>query len=144
MSALVAPESTVLKNQRSSRGTITPTFRVRPDARLDARDETTYPRLSAARFTRSRDADDTCPRPLNARDTVAVETPASFATSSMLTIARFPRREKPHSARDTAPRVVSRSEYGFSRGAPQARVNQAAHFRRNQAAAFGGRAVPAN
>ncbi len=41
MRAAETPESTVLKNHRSRKGTITPTLRVRPEARLDARDETT-------------------------------------------------------------------------------------------------------
>src|SRR6218665_217295 len=59
-------------------------LRVRPDARLDAREETTYPRADAASCTRRRADSETCPRPLSARDTVAVETPASRATSSML------------------------------------------------------------
>jgi len=41
MSALETPDSTVLKNQRSRYGTITPTLRVRPEARLDALADTT-------------------------------------------------------------------------------------------------------
>ena len=35
------PLSTVLKNQRSRNGTSTPMLRVRPEARLEADDETT-------------------------------------------------------------------------------------------------------
>src|SRR5690554_1354695 len=58
----------------------TPTFLVRPVARLEAFDETTYSSSSAAARTFSRVAADTCPLPLSARETVAVETPASSAT----------------------------------------------------------------
>src|SRR5690554_5641585 len=90
MRALETPESRVAKNQRSRNGTITPMFLVRPDARLDARDETTYPSVSAAMRTRSLEAAETFPRPLSARDTVAVETPARRATSSMLTMRTSP------------------------------------------------------
>jgi hypothetical protein len=55
----------------------TPTFLVRPVARLDAFEDTTYSSSSAAACTRCRVASETCPLPLRARDTVAVETPAS-------------------------------------------------------------------
>ena len=58
-------------------------LRVRPDARLEAFDDTTYPRRVAASTTFAFEAGETWPRPLSARETVAVETPASFATSSM-------------------------------------------------------------
>src|SRR5918993_4488538 len=87
MSADAVPLRTVLKNQRSRNGTSTPMLRVRPEARLDAEEETTYPRDFAADSTRARVAAETCPRPLRARETVAVETPAKRATSSMLTTA---------------------------------------------------------
>ena len=59
----------------------TPTFLVRPVARLEAFEETTYSSSSAAACTRWRVASDTWPLPLSARETVAVETPASWATS---------------------------------------------------------------
>src|SRR5215207_1293448 len=68
----------------------TPMFRVRPEARLEAFDDTTYPSRAAASSTFAFDTGETCPRPLSARETVAVDTPASFATSSMPAIA--PRR----------------------------------------------------
>ena len=74
----------------------TPMLRVRPDARLDAFDDTTYPRRAAASTTFAFDAGETCPRPLSARETVAVETPASFATSSMPAMcSSFPVAEDP-------------------------------------------------
>jgi hypothetical protein len=41
MRAAETPESTVLKNHLSRNGTTTPMLRVRPEARLDARDDTT-------------------------------------------------------------------------------------------------------
>src|SRR5438128_42809 len=59
----------------------TPTFFVRPVARLEAFEETTYSSSRAAACTRCRVASETWPLPLSARETVAVETPASWATS---------------------------------------------------------------
>src|SRR6478609_6152702 len=85
MSAEAIPLSTVEKNQRSRNGTSTPMLRVRPEARLEAEADTTYPRLLAASSTFAFAPAETCPRPLSARETVAVETPAARATSSMLT-----------------------------------------------------------
>src|SRR6478736_2686635 len=85
MSADAMPLSTVEKNQRSRKGTSTPMLRVRPEARLDADAETTYPRLFAAASPFALAPAETWPRPLSARETVAVETPAARATSSMLT-----------------------------------------------------------
>src|SRR3954454_14416016 len=58
-------------------------LRVRTDARLEASDETTYARSEAAWTTRARVLSETGPLPLSARETVAVETPARRATSSM-------------------------------------------------------------
>src|SRR5664279_3035243 len=59
----------------------TPTFLVRPVARPDALEDTTYSSSRAAARTRCLVASETWPLPLRARDTVAVDTPASWATS---------------------------------------------------------------
>src|SRR5665809_134468 len=68
----------------------TPTFFVRPVARLDAFDETTYSSSSAAASTFSRVAEETWPFPLNARETVAVDPPATAATSLIPGTAHLP------------------------------------------------------
>src|SRR5689334_17938247 len=74
---------TDVKNQRLRCGTTAPMLRVRPEARLDASEETTYPSSDAAWTTRARVRSETGPLPLRARETVAVETPARRATSSI-------------------------------------------------------------
>src|SRR5690554_2730835 len=61
-------------------GMTTPTLRVRPEAKLDALADTTYPSSRAAASTRARVAGDTEGLPDRARETVAVDTPARSAT----------------------------------------------------------------
>ncbi|GAB3861529.1 hypothetical protein GCM10027610_104180 [Dactylosporangium cerinum] len=80
-----APATIWPKNQRAAYGTITPTVWVRPLARREAIGDTTYDSDAAACSTRSRVSSETLGSPRRVRDTVAVETPASRATSSMLT-----------------------------------------------------------
>src|SRR5690606_36558350 len=70
-------------NHRWIHGVIRPIERVRPDARLAADGDATYPSASAAARTRSRVEEVTLGSPRSARDTVAVETPAARATSSI-------------------------------------------------------------
>src|SRR5665811_1939420 len=73
------------KNQRLTYGARTPTVLVLPVARPDAEDDATYPRSSAIAKIFSRVFGDTRGNPRMARDTVAVETPATVATSLALT-----------------------------------------------------------
>ena len=80
----------------------TPMLRVRPDARLDAFEDTTYPSRAAASATFAFDAGETWPRPLSARETVAVETPASFATSSMPAMCSLSGSDRSRSMRSQA------------------------------------------
>ncbi len=72
------------KNHRVTYGTTTPTVPVRPLASRDACGEATYSNWAAAATTRIRVLSATLGSPRRARETVAVDTPASAATSSML------------------------------------------------------------
>src|SRR3954454_21428160 len=80
------PRSTSAKNHRSVYDAITPTDRVRPVTRAAASGEAVYSSCWAALNTRSRVDVETLGRPRKARDTVATETPASRATSTMLAL----------------------------------------------------------
>jgi hypothetical protein len=64
---------------------IMPTVYVRPECRLRAAALATKPSRSAASRTRSRVSGRRLPRPLSALDAVPAETPASAATSVMVT-----------------------------------------------------------
>src|SRR5215218_8093395 len=75
------------KYQRVTYGTTTPTTIVLPVARLDAVGEATYCSSAAADSTRCRVLSLTIGSPRSARDTVAVDTPAACATSSILLTA---------------------------------------------------------
>src|SRR3954454_17581407 len=77
------PRTASAKNQRPAYGRATPTARSRPGARPVPSGEAAYPSSSAARSTRSRVPRETLGRPRRARDTVATETPARRATSTM-------------------------------------------------------------
>src|SRR5690625_7480270 len=70
-------------NQRCTHGVSSPIDRVRPLASERAAGEGQYPSSRAARRTRSRVPGVTFGRPRIARETVAVETPARFATALM-------------------------------------------------------------
>src|SRR5665648_169404 len=74
-----APSMTLAKNHLLIHGLISPMVLVRPDARLAADGEATYPSSAAKARTRARVAAFTFGRPRSARDTVAVETPAPMA-----------------------------------------------------------------
>src|SRR2546421_3939286 len=63
---------------------MTPTVWVRPLASREALGETTYPSSSAIATIRARVCSDTVGRPRSARETVAVDTPARWATSLRL------------------------------------------------------------
>src|SRR6478609_3852857 len=74
---------TFAKNQRLTHGVSSPMVRVRPVASDDADGDGTYPSRAASAWTRRRVASETFGRPRRARETVAVDTPAALATSSM-------------------------------------------------------------
>ncbi len=74
---------TLAKNHRFTHGVSTPIVRVRPVARDDADGVGTYPSRAASASTRRRVASETFGRPRRARETVAVDTPAAWATSSI-------------------------------------------------------------
>src|SRR4051812_34064883 len=61
-----------------------PTTRVRPRARLTARELGTYPSSSMTRRTLAAVASSSSPRPLSTRETVVLLTPACAATSAMV------------------------------------------------------------
>src|SRR3954454_12154752 len=82
------------KYHRVTYGTTTPTTMVRPEARLDAVGDATYCSSAAASSTRCRVAALTIGRPRRARETVAVDTPAACATSSIRLIAQTSRRSR--------------------------------------------------
>ena len=75
-----------MKNQRSVSATITPIERVRPVTSAAASGEAVYSSSSAALSTRSRVEFETLGKPRRALDTVATETPANWATSTMLAL----------------------------------------------------------
>src|SRR3954453_17295898 len=79
------PRTTSAKNQRPAWGRTTPTDRMRPVARADARGDAAYPSSSAAASTLVRVSRETLGRPRRARDTVAADTPACRATSRIPT-----------------------------------------------------------
>src|SRR3954468_24978446 len=86
------PRTTSAKNQRPAWGRTTPTDRMRPVARADARGEAAYPSSSAAARTLVRVSRETLGRPRRARETVAADTPACRATSRIPTPRGSPGR----------------------------------------------------
>jgi hypothetical protein len=84
------PRATVEKNADEISVTIRPRVLVSPDTMARARLLGMYPRLSAAARTRSTVSRLAAPSPARTRPAVDLDTPATEATSRMVTRLRFP------------------------------------------------------